>query len=157
MKEELSSLEDQLLVMDAQDGDSKAMEKLVLRWQKRLWRHAFRLTANSDAAWDITQESWHGIIRGLKDLNDPANFKAWAYRITTNKSLDWIRTAAASPGKQALSLDTLPAKDGSELDMKELLDRLSTAKKVVLSLYYFEGLTIPEISLALGVPMRETN
>ena len=23
-------------------------------------------------------------------MHDPANFKAWAYRITTNKSIDWM-------------------------------------------------------------------
>jgi hypothetical protein len=44
MTEECSNIEDQLLVMDAQDGDVKSMEKLVSRWQKRLWQHAFRLT-----------------------------------------------------------------------------------------------------------------
>ncbi len=91
MKNELSNIEDQLLVMDAQDGDVKAMEELVGRWQKRLWQHAFRLTSDNQAAWDITQQSWLGIIKGLRKLNDPANFKAWAYRITTNKSIDWIK------------------------------------------------------------------
>ena len=38
------NLVDQLLVMDAQDGDRKAMQKLVERWQKRLWGHARRLS-----------------------------------------------------------------------------------------------------------------
>ena len=44
MKDNLSSIKDQLLVMDAQVGDAKAMEKLVGRWQKRLWFYAYRLT-----------------------------------------------------------------------------------------------------------------
>ena len=91
MKDERSSVEDQLLVMDAQDGDAEAMDKLVSRWQKPLWQHAHRLTCDSQAAWDITQQAWLGIIKGLRKLNDPANFRAWAYRITTNKSIDWIK------------------------------------------------------------------
>jgi len=91
MKEERSSVEDQLLVMDAQDGDAQAMEKLVRRWQKRLWQHAYRLTSDSQAAWDITQQSWLGIIKGLRKLHDPAKFRSWAYRITTNKSIDWMK------------------------------------------------------------------
>jgi len=91
MAKELSDIEDQLLVMDAQDGDANAMEKLVSRWQKRLWQHAFRLTADQQAAWDVTQQSWLAIIKGLRKLSDPANFKAWAYGITTNKSIDWIK------------------------------------------------------------------
>ena len=76
MANKRSDIEDQLLVMDAQDGDAGAMEKLVRRWQKRLWQHAFRLTSDSQAAWDVTQQSWLGIIKGLRKLHDPANFKA---------------------------------------------------------------------------------
>ena len=90
MENARSNIEDQLLVMDAQDGDVKAMEKLVSRWQKRLWEHAFRLTGDNQAAWDITQQAWLGIMKGLRKLHDPANFKPWAYKITTNKSIDWI-------------------------------------------------------------------
>ena len=50
MNKHLSDIEDQLLVMDAQVGDLRAMEKLVGRWQKRLWFYAYRLTHNKDAA-----------------------------------------------------------------------------------------------------------
>jgi DNA-directed RNA polymerase specialized sigma24 family protein len=75
MKQDHSNIEDQLLVMDAQDGDAQAMEKLVTRWQKRLWQHAYRLTDDSQGAWDITQQSWLGIIKGLRKLHDPAKFK----------------------------------------------------------------------------------
>jgi RNA polymerase sigma factor (sigma-70 family) len=91
MKKNISNIEDQLLVMDAQDGNAEAMEALVGRWQKRLWRHVFRLTGDREAAWDITQESWIGIIKGLRKLHDPASFRAWAYRIATNKTFDWIK------------------------------------------------------------------
>jgi RNA polymerase sigma-70 factor (ECF subfamily) len=76
MKEERPSVEDQLLVMDAQNGDAQAMEILVSRWQRRLWQHAFRMTADNQAAWDITQRAWLGIVKGLRKLNDQASFKA---------------------------------------------------------------------------------
>ncbi len=56
---------DEILVMDCQSGRVKALEILVCRWQKRLWRYAFHLAGDSEAAWDITQESWLGMIRGI--------------------------------------------------------------------------------------------
>jgi len=152
MKEERSDIEDQLLVMDAQDGDVEAMEKLVSRWQKRLWLHAYRLTTDSQAAWDITQQVWLGIIKGLRKLHDPANFKAWAYGITTNKSFDWIRKSKA--GKQ-ISIEEIQGhqhKAKIDTGVKELLEKLDMKKRVVLSLYYFEQLSVPEISLALKIP-----
>ena len=152
MKEELASIEDQLLVMDAQDGDAKAMEKLVRRWQKRLWLHAYRLIADREAAWDVTQQSWLGIIRGLRKLHDPANFKAWAYRITTNKSIDWIKKRKAT--KQISLEETQVHQDHEQKDigLRELLEKLDMRKKVVLTLHYFEQLSVSEISVALSIP-----
>ena len=87
----VEQLVDEILVMDCQSGSVKALDILVSRWQKRLWCYAYNLTGNSEAAWDITQESWLGIIKGLRKLHDPAKFRSWAYRITTNKSIDWMK------------------------------------------------------------------
>ena len=36
--------------------------------------------------------------------------------------------------------------------VNELLEKLDMRKKVVLILYYFEQLTVPEISIALKIP-----
>lgn len=144
-------IEDELLVMDARDGDAGAMDKLVMRWQKRLWRHALRLTGDTDAAWDVTQQSWMGIIKGLPKLHDPANFKAWAYRITTNKSIDWIKKHKSSKTAPA---EDIPAKQvpcEKDTGIKELLAKLDTKKKAVLSLYYFEELSVAEIGIALNI------
>ena len=66
---------DEILVMDCQSGRSQALDMLVGRWQKRLWRYACRLTGDSEAAWEVTQESWLGIVRGIRRLNDPARVR----------------------------------------------------------------------------------
>ena len=78
MKDKLSKIENQFLVMAAQDGNTEALEKLFYLWQKKLWRYVFRLTTDVHASWDITQQCWLEIIKGLKKLNNPASFKAWA-------------------------------------------------------------------------------
>ena len=152
MKDELAHIENELLVMDAQDGNLQAMERLVDRWQKRLWRYAFRLTADREAAWDITQESWLGIIKGLRKLRDPANFKAWAYRIATNKSLDWMKARSAV---KEVCIEDVPEQGQekrTDTGVAELLEKLDATKRAILSLYYFEQLSIAEISVALGIP-----
>lgn len=152
MKDERCDIEDQLLVMDAQDGDAGAMEKLVIRWQRRLWHHAFRLTDDAQAAWDITQQSWLGIIKGLRKLHDPANFKAWAYGITTNKSIDWIRKTKAVRHISIEEIQDHHHKGKKDSGVKELLEKLDIRKRAVLSLYYIEQLSISEISLVLRIP-----
>ncbi|MBL7189305.1 MAG: sigma-70 family RNA polymerase sigma factor [Phycisphaerae bacterium] len=151
---------DEILVMDCQSGRVKALEILVSRWQKRLWRYAFRLIGDSEAAWDITQESWLGIIRGISRLNDPARFRPWAYKIVTNKTHDWIRKSITMKQTGSDRFDKLRAKEvqdhrqpqNNDTGVRELLEKLDMRKKVVLSLYYFEQLTVPEIGAALKIP-----
>jgi RNA polymerase sigma factor (sigma-70 family) len=152
MADESASIEDQLLVMDAQEGDARAMEKLVGRWQKRLWLHAFRLTADHHAAWDVTQQSWLGIIKGLRKLHDPACFRAWAYRITTNKSFDWLKRRKTAPQSGLDVVQTLSEEEKEETGVVELLQKLDADKRTVVSLFYFEELSVFEIAEALRIP-----
>ena len=152
MKDRLSSIENQLLVMAAQHGDAKAMEALVSQWQKRLWQYVLRLTSDSHAAWDITQQCWLEIIKGLRKLNDPACFKAWAYRIATNKVNDWLKHKNKN---QHISLDSIEIDCGQKDDalrIKDMVQRLKDDSRVVLSLHYFEHLSVSEISLVLSIP-----
>lgn len=151
MGHERSNLEDQLLVMDAQDGDAEAMEQLVKRWQKRLWQHALRLTANESAAWDVTQSAWYDIIRQLRRLRDPASFRAWAYKITTCKSIDWIKKKSKTQTMPVETMDTIAADCKTETGLEELLEKLDVHKRVVLCLYYFENLSVSEIGEALKI------
>jgi len=145
-------LVDEILVMDCQRGSVRAMELLVSRWQKRLWRYACNLTGDSEAAWDITQESWLGIIKGLRKLQDPARFRAWAYRITTNKSIDWIRKNRTVKKVGLDGVQSHQHNDEKDADVEELLEKLDMKKRAVLNLYYFEQLSIPEIGIALKIP-----
>ena len=152
MSRSVDQIVDEILVMDAQDGKARAMEILVRRWQKRLWQHAFRLTADEQAAWDVTQQSWLGIIKGLRKLHDPANFRAWAYKITTHKSVDWIKKNKAV---KRISIDEIQDHQHTEkkdTGLKDLLQKLDVRKRTVISLFYFEELSVPEISLVLKIP-----
>ena len=152
MKDNLSNIESSLLVMAAQGGNAEAFEKLVSLWQKKLWQYVFRLTSDIHAAWDITQQCWLEIIKGLNKLNEPACFKAWAYRIATNKSVDWLKNKSKD---QHINLDSIEIdcrQKNDDLRVKELIQRLKNDSRAVLSLYYFEQLSVAEISIVLNVP-----
>jgi RNA polymerase sigma factor (sigma-70 family) len=157
MQNSTEHIVDELLVMDAQSGRREAFEQLVSRWQKRLWGHAYNLTGRSEAAWDITQESWLNIVRGLGRLKDPTRFGSWAYRIVTNKAHDWLRRhgrVTVLEGEE----DDLPA-SGTEQGQREtasdvhgVLRCLPGHSQVVLKLYYLEGFGLAEIARILGTP-----
>ncbi len=157
MAADSEQLVDEILVMDCQSGRSEAMDMLVARWQKRLWRYACRLTGNSEAAWEVTQESWIGIIRGLRRLSDPARFQPWAYRIVTNKARDWI---GRNVKRREMQSEQVPAdcahEDGptheTSADLEAILARLPARSRTVLTLYYLEEFPLAEIAKILRVP-----
>jgi RNA polymerase sigma factor (sigma-70 family) len=157
MRNSAEQIADEILVMDAQSGHREAFDILVSRWQKRLWWHALNLTGRTEAAWDITQESWLGIVRGLNRLNDPAKFGSWAYRIVSYKAYDWRRRAGRerSPDDEPEDMPAVTLKQGmSEMagDVHDILRRLPPRAQVVLNLYYLEGFSPAEIASILGTP-----
>jgi len=152
-----AQLVDELLVMECQDGDAGAMDRLVRRWQKRLWRYAYRLTDSTEAAWEVSQESWTGIIRGLSRLSDPARFRPWAYRIVTNKANDWLSRNIRSGQPPANTVQDQHKPDRQQetevrMDLQDALPRLSGPSRAVLTLHYLEGLALVEVAEALHVP-----
>jgi RNA polymerase sigma factor (sigma-70 family) len=154
-----TQIEDELLVLRSQEGDAAAFDRLVGRWQERLWRHAWRLTGREDAAWDVLQEAWIAITQGIGRLQEAAAFPGWAYQIVSNKCRDRIRRerrrreVVVEYADQARRADEEVA--GSEersSDLKEALERLSGRDRAVLSLRYEEGFDVAEIGRILDVP-----
>ena len=157
MQNSVEQVIDEILVMDAQNGRGAAFEALVSRWQKRLWWHAYHLTGQSEAAWDITQEGWLSIVRGLRRLHDPTRFGAWAYRIVSNKAHDW-RCRNHCESSPESELDDLPVASAAQKqremasDVHGILRHLTSRSQVVLKLHYLEGFGLGEIAHILGMP-----
>ena len=150
---------DELLVLRCQEGEVTAFEELVGRWQERLWRHAWRLTGDENAAWDALQEAWIAISRDIRRLGDAAAFPGWAYRITSNKCRDWIRRrrrrrradevyAEQAGGSRNDSFNA----DEQATGLKEALARLPGRDRAILSLRYQEGFGTAEIADILRIP-----
>jgi RNA polymerase sigma-70 factor (ECF subfamily) len=151
MKRAAQDVVDELLVMRCQDGDAEALDMLVGRWQKRLWRHAFRLTGREDAAWEVLQEAWLGIVRGIGRLADPACFRRWAYRIVTHKATDWIRRRRRGEGNVAAPVAPVPADADAATDMQTVLASLPPEQRALVSLRYLEELSVIEIAEILDI------
>jgi RNA polymerase sigma-70 factor (ECF subfamily) len=158
-------LVDEVLVMDCQRGHVKALETLISRWQKRLWRYVYRLTGSSEAAWEVTQDSWLGIVQSIGRLHDPAKFKAWAYRITTNKANDWKRNnlhrhTVPAAGSQEQTTDAAERSGhdavqrlDASIDVHTILRRLPEPARAVLTLYYLEEFGVADLATVLRIPI----
>jgi len=152
MTDRIRTIQNQLLVMDAQEGSRVALEELVRRWYSKLWQHAKRLTSDRQAAWDITQKSWYDIIKGLRRLEDPARFAAWAYQITTHRAMDWLRTRQRQQHSPLSAIESPCASEDDSAEVREALLQLKEGSRLVLTLYYWEHLSVAEISIVLEIP-----
>lgn len=150
-------IHDELLVLRCQDGEAEAMEELVARWQQRLWRYAWHLTGKEDAAWDVVQEVWMAIVRGIRRLEDPARFRHWAYRLVTNKGADWVRRQqrlrklADDASREVEPADDLSTGDSID-GLRWAFGRLPTDCRAILSLRYFQDVRLAEIARILELP-----
>ena len=150
-------LNNELLVLRCQEGDLAAFEQLVVRWQQWLWRHAWRLTGDENAAWDALQETWIDISRGLADWRSRPRFPPGPVRSSAiSAATGW--PPATAPGNRPAILEEVqesyePAREQQQqLSLKEALGQLSGSDRTILSLRYEDGFGPAEIARILEVP-----
>ena len=148
---------DEYLVVQSQLGDADAFRHLVRRWHSRLVRHARYFTRDGEAAKDVAQKSWMAIMRGLRSLHDPANFRAWAFRIVANKARDWVRREEtrrrATRRVEAEAAHEEAALPSGVIErVRTALAELEPSQRCVLTWFYLEGMSVREIAEALDVP-----
>ncbi|MCM6776337.1 sigma-70 family RNA polymerase sigma factor [Nocardia sp. CDC159] len=87
-----AALDDATLAGRARDGDVRAYEQLVLRYQGPMFRLAAKMLADRGEAEDVTQEVFLTAWRRIGQLHDEAAFAGWLYRMTTNRCLNVLRS-----------------------------------------------------------------
>jgi RNA polymerase sigma-70 factor (ECF subfamily) len=152
---------DEYLAAAARAGDRAAWERLVVRWQPRLHRHAWRLSGDAEHALDRVQEAWIEILRGLPGLDDVAAFPAWAYRIVTRRCQRAYRLELREP-ETGEAFDhapepAMPEHGSAEfaVDLAQVLaamQALPPGQRAALALYHLDQLGVAEIAIALDVP-----
>jgi len=84
-------IEQQLLVLRARRGDRGAMERLVEQWEQRLFYYIRRLTNQETDAWDVLQNVWVRVFRGIGSLERPEAFACWLYTLARNTAFTNMR------------------------------------------------------------------
>ena len=79
------------LVKLARNGDRMAFQKLVERYQRRLFGLCYGMVRNPDDAMDLVQETFVKVFKSLERFEGQSSFYTWAYRIATNVSIDFLR------------------------------------------------------------------
>ncbi|MFP4846296.1 RNA polymerase sigma factor [Winogradskyella sp. PE311] len=149
---------DAKLIKAYKAGDNNALAILVKRWHKLFCDKAHWLVKDKDVAKDIAQDSWSIIIKKIDSLNDPKQFKYWAYRIIVNKSTDWLRLQSKNQ-KESFNHDieflntekVYSENEHLKHKLSKAIDSLPNGQKVVIKLFYIELYSLKEIGDLLGI------
>jgi RNA polymerase sigma-70 factor (ECF subfamily) len=82
---------DAALLAAAKSGDSHAFEKLVLRYERKVFAVAQRITMNREDAEDVVQETFHKAFLHLNGFQEKSLFSTWLTRIAINQALMVLR------------------------------------------------------------------
>jgi RNA polymerase sigma factor (sigma-70 family) len=152
-------LEDELLVVRCQLGERPAFDELVERWHPPIWKYIRRVAGDDDAAWDVAQDVWLRVLRGIARVRDGARLRPWLFGIARRALMDRLRHQYATPIEADVDLTAVAADasaDGWEEEiaaMERELARLPVIEREVLTLFYLRELSLTEVADVLGVPV----
>ena len=163
---------DQALVERAQQGDHKAFELLVSKYQRRLTRLLSRFIKDEHEVNDVAQEALIKAYRALPNFRGESAFYTWLYRIGINTAKNFLVTSGKRPFVSAdvandegdiLDLADQLADDHTpeaELMNREILRTVESAiaklpddLRKAITLREMEGLSYEEIAQIMDCPI----
>ena len=81
-----ATAEEVALVEALRRGDEKAFASLIDRYHSSLLRLAMSYVATKEAAEDVVQETWMGVLSGIDRFEGRSSLKTWIFRILVNRA-----------------------------------------------------------------------
>lgn len=126
----------------------------------RVWRTALALGVERADLDDAVQDVFMVIYRRADDFAGRSAVTTWIYGITRRVAADYRRRARRTPRTDAAPLDRAgaPCAAQARLDASQallaLLAQLPAEQREVFVLMELEGMTAPEVAIALGAPVN---
>ena len=164
--------DDLALVSRAKSGEQEAFRALVVRYQRKVYAVALGIVKDPDLAWDVAQEAFLRVHRGLDGFKGESAFSTWLFRVTTHLSIDAVRRertaqkddlddlreadlSDAGEGILATALGTDPRENALRRElagkMEAALAALPEKHRTILVLRELEGLSYEELAERLGI------
>ena len=157
----MNQADDLELIQEFKKGNEQAFNKLVLRYQEKVYWVVRRFIPDHDDANDVAQNVFVKALQSLHSFKGESSFYTWVYRIAVNLSLNEIRRKKVRKifsidderTTELQSGDDHPLEKMEKAEMKMMIqraiDRLPEKQKKVFILRYFEELPYDDISVIL--------
>jgi len=170
-----SNESDGRLVAQARKGDAEAFNRLISRWEKRLYNYLLGLVRNREDSLDLCQEAFLKAYRSLATLEDSEKFPQWLFRIAHNLAFSHFRrdtplehaeswpeddregaisqtrtaTIPIGSSRSTASLFSLEL----EYTVAKALESLTPEQREAISLKVYHGFQFDEIAAILSCPV----
>ena len=167
--------DDLILVKRARDGDQRAFQALVERYQRKVYSVALGMLRDREEARDVAQEAFAKVFKYLDHFKGDSSFYTWLYRITINIAIDILRRRGAARGEHVeldenIQMDSPEANIGAlgtrlgtnpqkSLLRKELAEKIEAAlqevpekHRAILLLREIEGMSYEDLARTLDIP-----
>ncbi len=163
---------DEDILASVVDGNLKAFEVLVLRYEKPIVSFLYRLIGDYARAEELAQETFLRVFRAATGFSRRYKFSTWIYTIARNLARNELRYRSRHPGEasnepvagsvpvlRVLGGATGPNRPDEDVVSQELatsvqqaLGRLSEKHRVALILSEYEAWSYEQIGQLLGRP-----
>ena len=166
-----SSSSDQELVERVQNGDKRAFDLLVLKYQYKVMGLIGRYVSDKHEVMDVAQESFIKAYRAIGNFRGDSAFYTWLYRIAVNTAKNYLVGRNRRPPSSDVALDdeeeytafdaladvdtpdaTLN-KDRLEAAIYEAIQQLPDERKTAIRLREFDGLSYEDIAQIMECPV----
>lgn len=120
---------DQQLVERVQQGDKRAFDLLVSKYQRKLGRLLSRFIRDPSEVEDVTQEAFIKAYRALPGFRGDSAFYTWLYRIGINTAKNHL----VAMGRRAPTSTELDAEEAEGVEAGEQLRDLNTPENQMMS------------------------
>src|SRR5699024_9279330 len=117
------------LVARVKQGDKRAFDLLVIKYQRRIMRLLSRLVRNPSDIEDIAQEAFIKAYRALPDFRGESAFYTWLYRIAINTARNWHVALSRRPQAAAMPEN----EEGETFDQIDNLTDINTPEAMLAS------------------------
>ncbi len=156
--------DEQVLVRQAQQGNTAAFEALVTMHATLVYNLAFRTLNDAQEAEDVAQEAFVRVWQGLPRFRGKSRFSTWLYRIVTNLCYNRLprlktelmaldtETAVTLPDTQA-AIETDLLSEEIKMTLHAAIDNLPESYRLLITLRHLQEMSYAEIATVTEMPL----
>ncbi len=166
-----AEVSDVALVQRVQQGDRRAFDQLVQRYQHKVLKLVMRYVRNHAEAEDVAQEAFLKAYRAIQSFRGDSAFYTWIYRIAINTAKNALVSARRRPLEYDLDLqdpeqaeragrlrdeatpESLLLTDEIRRTVDDAIAGLPEDLRRAVTLREYDGLSYEEIAEAMGCPV----